>query len=65
MNIIGFRQFLLQRQLSAEQVEQHIRITSRMERLDRLVDVETQVRIFSESFRDLPETYYEKDKQKY
>lgn len=36
-----------------------------MERLDHLVDAETQARIFSDSFRDLPETYYEKDKQKY
>jgi hypothetical protein len=36
-----------------------------MERLDHLVDAETQARIFSDSFRDLPITYYEKDKQKY
>ncbi len=31
MNIEGFRQFLAPRQLSAEQVEQHIQITSRFE----------------------------------
>lgn len=36
-----------------------------MERLDHLVDAETQARIFSDSFRDLPDTHYEKDKQKY
>jgi hypothetical protein len=36
-----------------------------MIRLDHLVDAETQARIFSDSFRDLPEPYYEKDKQKY
>ncbi len=36
-----------------------------MERLDRQVDPETQARIFSDSFRDLSDAYYEQDKQKY
>jgi len=36
-----------------------------MERLGHIVDADTQAQIFSDSFRDLPDTYYEKDKQKY
>ncbi|MBE0698444.1 MAG: hypothetical protein IH586_16125 [Anaerolineaceae bacterium] len=36
-----------------------------MERLDHLVDPKTQSLIFSNSFRDLQDEYYQEDKQKY
>jgi hypothetical protein len=36
-----------------------------MERIERLVDAETYRRIFADSFRDLPEAGYLRDKEKY
>ena len=36
-----------------------------MARLEQKLDAETQARVFSSSFRDLPDNYYEDDRRKY